>query len=201
MNARRLRSAWQRNDRSRDLQSDSPDLMSRPKRNDAPVEVRGRFLLMASAVTAVERLLPTYRGVDGDHEGMVFLAGRELAGDLTLLTTAIAPDCEHSRGRVWANRSAVGSVASGARKHALAVLAQVHSHPGASTRHSLGDDQMILMPFESMLSIIVPHYGRFGMRPVSTLGVHQFQDGEWRLCDSGSVAGAVTVVPDYIDLR
>jgi proteasome lid subunit RPN8/RPN11 len=132
---------------------------------------------------------------------MVFLAGRELSDAITLLTTAIAPNCDHSRGRVWADRSAVGVVAREAQGHALAVLAQVHTHPGASTRHSFGDDRMILMPFESMLSIVVPHYGHFGMRPLSSLGVHQFQDGGWRPCDPASVAEAITIVPGSVDLR
>jgi hypothetical protein len=165
------------------------------------VELRGRFLLCEAALAQTERLLPTYRGPDGDHEGLVFLAGRELPDGPTLLTTAIAPDCQHGPGGVWADHATVGRATRAARAVGLGLLAQVHSHPRAWTTHSTGDDEMIVMPFEGMLSIVVGHYGQFGMRPLANAGVHQFQDGTWRLCSTASIATGITTVPAAIDLR
>jgi len=34
----------------------------------------------------------------------------------------------------------------------MGILCQVHSHPGSDTRHSDGDDELVLLPFEGMLS-------------------------------------------------
>lgn len=161
----------------------------------------GEYLVSESAIAEAERLLPTYRGVDGDHEGLVFLCGRELGDGTTLLTTAIAPQCEHVAGRVMAPRYAVGEVARAARDRALAVLAQVHTHPAGWTEHSAGDDHMVLMPFDGMLSIVVAHYGRYGMRPLDAQGVHQYRDGAWHLAREDAIRDAITILPAGIDLR
>lgn len=164
------------------------------------VELRGRFLVTEPALAETERLLRSFRDVDGDHEGLVFLCGREI-GDTAVLCTAVAPACEHGPGRVLAARDAVHDLVETARRLRLGVLVQVHSHPGAWTRHSQGDDHMVLMPYEGMLSIVIPHYGASGLRPLSTLGVHQFQDGRWRLATEDSIGRAFTLIPAGIDLR
>jgi proteasome lid subunit RPN8/RPN11 len=128
-----------------------PRLPSRP--------LRGRVLITEAALRGCEKLLPTYRGLDGDHEGIVFLCGREL-GDTQLLTTAIAPRCDHGRQHVMCDERQIEDVVAMAHAHHLGVLAQVHTHPGPFTEHSEGDDEMVLMPFEGMISIVVPHYAR-----------------------------------------
>jgi hypothetical protein len=60
---------------------------------------------------------------------------------------------------------------------------------------------MVLMPFEGMLSIVAPRYGHFGLRPLDSLGVHQFQDGQWVVCARESVGESFHVLPTEIDLR
>ena len=60
----------------------------------------------------------------------------------------------------------------------LGILAQVHSHPGRDTRHSDGDDDLVVMPFENMLSLVAPYYGR-AIRAITDFSVHQFQDRRW----------------------
>lgn len=162
--------------------------------------LRGEFRITEGALTEIERLLPTYRGPDGDHEGICFLCGHEF-GDLTLFTTAIAADANHGPGHVHCSAADMTEVTAAARRCGLGVLGQVHSHPGSHTGHSWGDDEMIFMPFEGMLSIVVPHHGRFGLRPVDSLGVHQFQDRIWIRCDRDSVRQRLRVLPNSEDLR
>ena len=163
-------------------------------------EMRGEFAITQSAVDATAALLPSYRGPDGDHEGIVFLAGYEMS-DVTLFTTAIAPDADHGWGHVICSEEVVGATARAARAYGLAVLAQVHTHGGDWTEHSRGDDSLIVMPFEGMLSLIAPHYGRFGLLPLHGLGVHQYQDGEWVAIAESSTRERFHVVPDRLDLR
>jgi proteasome lid subunit RPN8/RPN11 len=162
--------------------------------------MRGRFLITDTALTAAERLLPTYRGSDGDHEGIVFLAGLETEC-ATVFTGIVAPQADHGRGRVLCAQEHVLAAARAARRAGVSILAQVHSHPGAWTGHSEGDDSMVLMPFERMLSIVAPWYGRFGLRPLDSLGVHQYQSGSWVLCDRESVHAAFGILPSETDLR
>src|SRR5437016_3572026 len=127
------------------------DFLPRRKLPERPI--RGQFRITQEAVVAAERILPTFRGPDGDHEGIAFLAGLELT-DLTLFTTVVAPVAEHSHGRVFCSRAHVLSIARASRAWGLAVLGQIHTHPGPSSYHSEGDDAMVLMPFEGMLSLV-----------------------------------------------
>jgi hypothetical protein len=163
-------------------------------------EMRGHYLITQSAVDAAARLLPTFRGPDGDHEGLVFLLGREL-DTVTLLTTALAPDADHGPGHVICDEAAVGAAGRAARAHRLGILAQLHSHPRDWTEHSVGDDSLIVMPFEGMLSLIAPWYGRVGLEPLHALGAHQYQDGRWVAISRESVREQLHIVPDAIDLR
>ncbi len=60
---------------------------------------------------------------------------------------------------------------------------------------------MIFMPFEGMLSIVVPDYGHLGLRPLDSLGVHQFQRGVWVVCDPATVKANFLTIDNAIDLR
>jgi hypothetical protein len=55
----------------------------------------------------------------------------------------------------------------------------VHSHPGQDTRHSEGDDKLILMPYEGMFSLVVADYGHGSLLPNEGAGLHQYQSGRW----------------------
>jgi hypothetical protein len=170
-------------------------------RSEWPIApIHGSFLVAESALDTLDRILPTYRSVDGLHEGIAFLCGVE-KGDLTVLLTAIAPEADHGVGHVSCSAKQMAAVSAAARSFGLGVLTQVHSHPSPYTGHSFGDDEMIFMPFEGMLSIVVPSYGRFGVRPLDSLGVHQFQNGRWVLCERESVRRAIAILPAKVDLR
>jgi proteasome lid subunit RPN8/RPN11 len=162
--------------------------------------LRGRFLLAEAALAETERLLPTYRDSQGDHEGIVFWLGRQL-DDLTVLTTALAPNAITSPGSVECSREQMAEAVDVAARRGLGLLAQVHSHPSGWCEHSLGDDEMIFMPYEGMLSVVAPRYGRTGMRPLAGIGVHQHQDGRWVAAEPASVTESLIVIPAGIDLR
>lgn len=162
--------------------------------------LRGQFLFAQQVIDTLEGFLPTYRGADGSHEGIAFLCGFEL-GKVTLLTTAVAPDADHGPGHVHCSESQMGEVSRAARALGLGLLGQVHTHPTSDATHSFGDDDLVLMPFEGMLSVVCPLYARFGLLPLYTLGVHQFQDGRWILAEPGSVRDQVALLPAGVDLR
>jgi hypothetical protein len=166
--------------------------------DSAPLQ--GHFLVYEPVLDLLDRILPSFRGPEGLHEGIAFLCGLEL-GDATVFTTAVVPEADHGAGHVRCDEMQMLAVSSTARSLDLGVLAQVHSHPGALTEHSPGDDRMIYMPFEGMLSIVCPNYGQFGIRPLDSLGVHQFQYGRWILAERRSVAERVKIIPSGVDLR
>lgn len=160
--------------------------------------LRGQFLMPNHLLSATESALVTFRGPEGPHEGIVFWGGMEMEG-ITLFTTAITPRAVHTKGSVQCDEAAVREVVHALRPHGLGLLAQVHSHPSGDARHSDGDDSMVLLPFEGMLSIVVPWYGKDGMHPLSSCGIHQFQEGRWVLCNTN--LDGIQVVPGMVDLR
>ncbi len=165
-------------------------------------DLRGRFFVTQDVLGATRQILVHYGRPDADgrgHEGLVFWAGRE-AGPVTIFLQAVAPKAEHGAGFVRVGRAAVGEAARAARGQGLGILAQVHSHPGPDARHSDGDDELIVMPFPSMLSIVVPQFGK-ALSNLDQTVIHQFQDGVWVICRPASVATGITVIPAGVDLR
>jgi hypothetical protein len=162
----------------------------------------GQYIILEPMIAATKEALISFAllGIkDAGHEGIVFWAGREL-NDLTIFTTVIVPTAEHSAQRVFVHKTAAAKAAQHARANHLGILCQVHSHPCADACHSSGDDDMIFMPYERMLSIVIPNYG-IGFNDIAQAGVHQFQRGRWLLCDPRSVQQNIHVVPTNLDLR
>lgn len=164
-------------------------------------ELRGLFLVTEPVIVATHNALVSFAlaGIDdGGHEGIVFWAGRE-AGDFTVFLQAILPVAKHSHGSVMVSREEIGETQRAGRRNKLGVLCQVHSHPGPDGRHSDGDDDLVLLPFEGMLSIVAPQFG-LGFRSITDVCIHQYQEGRWVLCSADSVSGQLLVVPTFQDL-
>jgi hypothetical protein len=156
----------------------------------------GRLLVTEAVAEQTRRYLQRSTGAAGRrHEGIVLWAGRSVGLD-TAVAAAVAVVADHGRGFVHVAAAAVGAAARAARAHGLAVLAQVHSHPGSDTRHSDGDDQLVLMPYEGMFSLVVGRYGDGALHPAHGAGLHQFQDGRWVWIDP--VDAAFLVIPAVI---
>ncbi len=139
---------------------------------------RGRLIVPELVVRETTASLRATRGTGGRHEGIVFWAGLAHASGV-LISLAIAPDSDHGPGHVRVPECGVLRASRTARGCGLALLAQVHSHPGDDVRHSDGDDDLVLMPFEGMFSLVIARYGTVPIEPGSSVGLHQFQDGRW----------------------
>ncbi len=164
--------------------------------------VRGIFLITEGVVVATIKAMVGFAldGIrEGGHEGIAFWAGREL-GTATVFLKCIVPRADHGPNGVFVDELAVGQMSRAARADKLGVLTQVHSHPGTDTRHSDGDDDLIVMPFEGMLSIVVPNFG-IGVKTLYECGVHQFQDGRWVLCEPESIRVCMFVVNSVEELQ
>jgi proteasome lid subunit RPN8/RPN11 len=171
--------------------------MSVHRTNPLPTGVnRGRLIVPLEIAGVTQRALQSFSGTDGAHEGLVYWAGRR-CGDDTLVLSAIAPPSDHGPQHVFVAAEHVGPMARRARAAGLAIVAQVHSHPGDDTRHSDGDDTLILMPSEGMFSLVVARYGRGGIHPTEGAGLHQYQDRRWVHIPAAH-ADALLLVPPYL---
>jgi proteasome lid subunit RPN8/RPN11 len=138
---------------------------------------RGQLIIASQVLSPTRAALQASCGQDGPHEGLAFWLGRTV-GASTLALAVTVPLTDHGYGHVTCDERAVGAAARTARAAGLGLVAQIHSHPGRDTRHSDGDDQLILMPFEGMFSLVVADYGQGDLLPPSA-GLHQYQDGRW----------------------
>lgn len=143
----------------------------------------GPLIVPRPVLDETGRQLRRSRGDDGQHEGLVFWIGRRIDAD-TYVLAAIAPRTEHAPKRVMVGPGEVGKVARTARRRRLAIVAQVHSHPGSGSRHSDGDDDLILMPHDGLFSIVAANYGACGFATPDSFSIHQFQDGRWVLVNN-----------------
>ncbi len=139
----------------------------------------GHLIVAESVIAPTLQALRQSQSPDGrPHEGLVCWLGRTV-GPHTLVLTAAQPEVISGPQRVHAAEASVGTVAHLARRHQLGIVAQVHSHPGHDTRHSDGDDHLVLMQYEGMFSLVIGHYGHGDIHPIRGAGLHQHQNGRW----------------------
>jgi hypothetical protein len=165
-------------------------------------DLQGGFFLTRDLLLATRDALVSFAlaGIrDGGHEGIAYWAGRSVNG-ITLFLQVYVPEAEHGPGSVHVSAHEIGRVARHARRDGLGILCQVHSHPGSDARHSDGDDHLVLLPFDGMLSIVAPHFG-VELTSIENTQVHQFQRDRWVLCSNASVRTQMTVMPSIVDLR
>jgi hypothetical protein len=138
----------------------------------------GRLVVTRDVLSATSVALQSAGSKSPPHEGLVFWLGRECEGDVLVLS-AVHPTCASGPRFVTADEKSIGEVARRARANRLGIVAQVHSHGGEVTEHSDGDDELVLMPFEGMYSVVIGRYGFGSALPDEGLGLHQWQSGRW----------------------
>jgi len=158
---------------------------------------RGNLLVCESVLNATQLALQARDGNGDPCENLVLWAGRYEGSD-SLVVAAIVPRANHALGSVRLCESDYGAAALSARSLRLGLIGQVHTHPGQDTRHSSGDDTLVIMPRENMFSLVVAAYGHGGMRPEDGAGLHQFQDGRW--VQIAPAADVMRVIPSAIVL-
>ena len=156
----------------------------------------GTLIVPEEVVSRTTSALKAFRG-ESRHEGLVYWIGR-WRDDAAYVVGAVSPRCEHGPQFVRIGEVDVGKMMRTARAYRSAIIAQVHSHPGSDTRHSDGDDDLVLMPHHGLFSLVVGNYGDSGFD--ESLGVHQYQEGTWIRIEN-AVSEVVKVVPSLIDGR
>lgn len=132
-------------------------------------------------------------------EQIIYWAGLKREG-LWLVTTVLRPRAAVTWGSFKTTAGDNARVIAYLSEAGLALIGQVHTHPGLFVDHSKGDERDAFMPMENAVSIVVPSYCRAGMLPLTTCGVHRYEGvGYRRLCDD-EVDATFCVVPCMADL-
>ncbi len=159
-----------------------------------------RILIHEAVLPESVRLLRESHDERSAHEGVVYWAGKSADG-VWIVTTSIAPKAVTTWGSFETSAASNAQVIAFLARHGLELLAQVHSHPGQDVGHSGGDDEGALMPYENYLSLIVPHYARDGMLPLTRCGVHRFHEGEFKRLNVTEIEALFNVIPTHQSFR
>ena len=151
--------------------------------------------ILEPVIQETTRLLQDF----GRREAVVYWAGLELAGRW-LITTAVCPRQENTRGSFICTAGDNARVVQEISSHRLAILGQVHTHPGQMVGHSEGDDEWATFAFPGFLSVVVPVFGQRGMLPLSICGIHRHED-EFRRLSPGEISRVFSIVPVSMDQR
>lgn len=92
----------------------------------------------------------------------------------------------------------LAALTNNATASGLVVIAQLHLHPDTGVEHSPWDDQQIVS--RNAYSIVIPRYASMPVT-LHELGVHRFEEGEWRLLTPREAAASVHFIPTMVDTR
>lgn len=158
----------------------------------APALGRPVLAITEAVIRASEQYLRA--GFWRPTEKVVYWAGVKRPDVCTALTV-IRPDARLTRGSFRTTPEANAQVIAFLSDRGLAIVAQVHTHPGAWVDHSGGDDEDAFMPTENHISIVVPSYCRGGMLPIERCGVHRYEARMFRRIVGDELHASLCVVP------
>lgn len=145
-----------------------------------------------AVISASEKYLRT--GFLRPTEKVVYWAGVKRPDVCTVLTV-IRPDARLTHGSFRTTPEANAEVIAFLSERGLALVGQVHTHPGVWVDHSGGDDEDAFMPSENYISIVVPSYCRGGMLPIERCGVHRYEGRRFRRIKGDELHASVCIVP------
>jgi proteasome lid subunit RPN8/RPN11 len=134
-----------------------------------------------------------------EAEGVVYWLGIE-AGIKAIITTLAVPDADTRYGCVLTTPEANAQVLRAMVGTPLVLIGQAHSHPGHKVRHSHFDDEHTFARHEGALSVVVPYFGRRGIR-INRCGIHRYSGGQFRVVRRVDLPQHLVVVPGEKDFR
>lgn len=132
-------------------------------------------------------------------EKIIYWAGVK-RDSLWLVTTVLRPRAALTWGSFKTTAGDNARVIAYLSGAGLALIGQVHTHPGRFVDHSDGDERDAFMPIENAVSIVVPSYGRGGILPLTACGVHRYEGVGYRRLSDDEVNATFCVVPSTADL-
>ena len=112
-----------------------------------------------SRVIVGKTLAALQRAGEEGKEGIVLWLGNRFGADAGKVTQAYIPLHKAEKDRFWIPYEGMEALMARLRADRLALLAQVHSHPGAAF-HSEADDRWAIVRYVGALSIVVPGFAR-----------------------------------------
>ncbi len=160
-----------------------------------PDRLKG-LLLCESVIKPLEQHL--YNTGLERREEAALLAGYIVGKSTGLVTTVVLPYTESHSGGCTLPNDITARCFDIIRRRGQLVLAQVHSHP-ARAFHSLTDDEWAFSDSPGLFSLVVPCFGRYGLRNILTNGVGIYErltNGDWYPLDQSEIERRFNIIPD-----
>ncbi len=138
---------------------------------------RIRYTISREVIQFTESILFQY-GEEQNAEGLVYWAGIRNSSEV-IVTTCIAPNLISSRYGLTIDHLSNYYVVEALSEHQVIHIGQVHSHPFKWVGHSETDNERAAFKVEGLLSLVVPHFCKKGMQPLTRCGVHRFASGQF----------------------
>jgi hypothetical protein len=170
-------------------------------KKSSPIIQMPKVYITDEVIKKTKDLLLSYSKQGEYHEGIAYWVGKNTSQGVFILG-ALTPKAQTTYGSVRVGIVENAQVVSQINKMDLQLVAQIHSHPfRCGVGHSEGDDHMIFMPFEGLISIVVKDYALNGLFPLTKTGVHLFYEGEFVRLSDQQVDTFFKIIPNHIDLR
>lgn len=156
--------------------------------------------LPLDVIKATAQLISNFGTPQEPHEGVAYWAGIPTE-QAWVITTVLVPRAFTTPGSFNTSAVANAQVITKVNEFHLHLLAQIHGHPRDWVDHSTGDDRGAFMPYPGFYSVVVPFYGRQGLLPLSTCGIHRYESGCFRRLAMEEIERQFVTVPATLDLR
>jgi proteasome lid subunit RPN8/RPN11 len=115
--------------------------------------------MKTSQAIVEQTLVALQRSGQAGKEGIVLWLGNRFGADAGEVKAAYVPMHQAEKDRFWIPYEGMEALMARLRQDRLALLAQVHSHPGQAF-HSEADDRWAIVRYVGALSIVVPTFAR-----------------------------------------
>lgn len=176
--------------------ADEPAQTSKPTRKNSMSYAT--VYITEELLTATANILASF-AEPTSSEGVVYWFGFETP-ERSIVTTLIVPEAQSTWGCITTTVEANARVLQAIVGTPLILLGQAHSHPRHHVRHSVVDDRDTFAQFDGALSVVVPYYGRRGLK-LSRCGIHRHMDGKFQIISYKHIDKHLQVIPGTIDFR
>ena len=157
-----------------------------------------RLLICEQVLGPVEHHL---RASGLEHrEEAALIAGYIIGGDIGIGTTVLLPYTESSSVSCALPFEVTLGCVELIQDADQVLLAQMHTHPGRFCTHSGVDDRGAFSDCAGLLSVVVPLFGRYGVRRLLErgIGIHErMPTGDWRKLPEAEGRKRLTIIPSH----
>jgi proteasome lid subunit RPN8/RPN11 len=142
-------------------------------------------------------ILQLRRRSAGRRESGAFLLGKQCGNSARATTYICYVDLDplaYQSGAIAFHATGYAALWQYCREKKIQIVADVHTHPGASVRQSSIDERNPMVPVVGHTALIVPHFARAPWWSLRAVGIYEYVgDFKWRARDASEKPRRITL--------